>query len=908
MFYFCLFVCLFVFAGCGLSGSHLSSEQREAQLQEAVDLRLKGKALREKSDFRQALEVQQEALNKALLLSDSVEIVQDYNQLGTTFRRLGRLEEALSFHYKALNWAEEMTDTSYQARKNLVVSLNGLGNVHLILGNDREAEICFRRALDGEIALGSTLGQAINYANLGAIMESKGEIDSAKVYYQLSLQRNLEIDNSLGIGLCHTHFGGLADRMGNHKVAQLEYQTAYEILEPLGDDWHAMSPLLEMCRSLLSQHKPQEAAPYLEKALSKANELHSFEHLKTVYRLMSEYQEQRGNYKAALDYSNQSAAYADSLQDPEENRRIREICIEYERQKVQREVTAFQQLYESEQSLNELYNILALVVFALTVAAIFILIYVTRIRKEKIDALNRIENMRTTFFTNITHEFRTPLTVILGMAEQLKDATLSNEQRVHFIRSIEKQGMSLLDLVNQLLSLSKLMAGYSQGEWRRGDVLSFLRMTLTGYKDFAQMHQLRLSLQTRFDTIEMDFIPEYIDKIVRNLLGNSFKFTPNGGQITLSLDVKDDSLLFDVSDTGCGIPQEDLGHVFELFFMGNESKLMGSTGIGLPFVQQMVHQMGGSVSVANNTTAGCTFHMVLPLRNRELGKNIKPWHLEEEYQRINQASFAAGKLIPSAETVESDTEEKLPLILVVEDNNDVVEYMHMLLHLHYRVRTATDGYDALHKTEKELPDLIVTDLMMPGMDGYALCRMVRQSEVMADVPIIVVSARSEADDRIRAIDEGADAFLLKPFNANEFQSLVAHLLERRAKQREKLQGLIENQEADNASGLSEEDKQYIERLNAIVRQQMASGDLAVDTLSQQMCTSRSVLNRRVRQLTGTSVAAYVLQLRMQHAKQLLLDTHQPIGEIALACGFDDLSYFSRVFRQSFGVTPSQFRK
>ena len=172
----------------------------------------------------------------------------------------------------------------------------------------------------------------------------------------------------------------------------------------------------------------------------------------------------------------------------------------------------------------------------------------------------------------------------------------------------------------------------------------------------------------------------------------------------------------------------------------------------------------------------------------------------------------------------------------------------------------------------------------------------------------MVSARSEADDRIRAIDEGADAFLLKPFNANEFQSLVAHLLERRAKQREKLQGLIENQEADNASGLSEEDKQYIERLNAIVRQQMASGDLAVDTLSQQMCTSRSVLNRRVRQLTGTSVAAYVLQLRMQHAKQLLLDTHQPIGEIALACGFDDLSYFSRVFRQSFGVTPSQFRK
>ncbi|MBO7378904.1 MAG: response regulator [Bacteroidales bacterium] len=904
--YLYLFVCLFAFVGCSLSGSRMSDEQQDALRQEAIGLRQKGKALREKSDFGQALEVQQEALNKALLISDSLEVVQDYNQLGTTFRRLGRLEEALSFHYKALTWAEECSDTSYQARKNLVVSLNGLGNVHLILGNNQEAEVCFRRALAGETALNSTLGQAINFANIGSIMEARGELDSAKIYYQQSLKRNQEIGNQLGIGLCHTYFGGLADRMGNPKLALLEYQTSYQILEPLGDDWHAISPLLEICRNLLEQKRPDQATPYLQTAFRKASELHSFEHLRNVSRLMAEYQKQQGDYRKALHYFSQSAAYADSLQDPEESRRIREICIGYERQKAQRDMVAYQQLYESEQSLNRMYHVLALVLLALTVVVILILIYVTRIRKEKIDALNRIENMRSTFFTNITHEFRTPLTVILGLADQLKDASLNHEQRVHFIRSIEKQGTSLLDLVNQLLSLSKLMAGYSQGEWRHGDVLSFLRMTLTGYKDFAQMHQLRIAVQTNLEAIEMDFIPEYFEKIVRNLLGNSFKFTPNGGQITLSLDVKDGHLLFDVSDTGCGIPAEDIDHVFELFYMGTESKRMGSSGIGLPFVQQMVLQMGGSVTVSNNPGAGCTFHIEMPLQNKSL-EQIRPWLLEDEYQRINQTNIAAGKLEQSEET-ESDNEQKPPLVLVVEDNNDVAEYMHMLLHLHYRVRTATDGYDALHKTENELPDLIVTDLMMPGMDGYALCRMVRQSEVIGDVPIIVVSARSEADDRIRAIDEGADAFLLKPFNANEFLSLVAHLLERRNKQRQQLQGLIENQEVEGSSDLSAEDKQYIERLNEIVRQQMASGDLSVDTLSSQMCTSRSVLNRRVRQLTGTSVAAYVLQFRMQHAKHLLLETHMAIGEISLACGFDDMSYFSRVFRQSFGVTPSQFRK
>ncbi|MBO6012268.1 MAG: tetratricopeptide repeat protein [Bacteroidales bacterium] len=214
----------------------MSDEQQDALRQEAISLRQKGKTLREKSDFGQALEVQQEALNKALLISDSLEVVQDYNQLGTTFRRLGRLEEALSFHYKALTWAEECSDTSYQARKNLVVSLNGLGNVHLILGNNQEAEVCFRRALAGETALNSTLGQAINFANIGSIMEARGELDSAKIYYQQSLKRNQEIGNQLGIGLCHTYFGGLADRMGNPKLALLEYQTSYQILEPLGDD------------------------------------------------------------------------------------------------------------------------------------------------------------------------------------------------------------------------------------------------------------------------------------------------------------------------------------------------------------------------------------------------------------------------------------------------------------------------------------------------------------------------------------------------------------------------------------------------------------------------------------------------------------------------------------------------
>lgn len=909
-----LMACLLI-VGCDVflaDGSSADQQRRKKLSEEAAALRNQGKSLREKSLFSEALPIQNEALGMAILSGDTIEMALNYNQLGTTFRRMGRMAEALEYHYAALRITELSGDTSYQARKNRVVSLNGLGNISLSLSDEDEAESYFRQALAGEISLGSQLGQAINYANIGSIFEQRNELDSARLYYQRSMALNESIGNQLGIGLCHSYFGHLAECMGDVNLAILEYQTSYEILQATDDDWHELEPLIQLARCMLENGYP-EAKATLDKAEQIARSIGSIEHQQEISSLMALYYSKNGDLSSAIDQYKLCIAYRDSLSDPSEEHRMREAYIEYERQKVRNEISTMRQAYESEQTLYRWSSVLFIILLVALVVVLSILVYANRMRKQRHEALTSIESMRTTFFRNITHEFRTPLTVILGLADQLKDETLSEPTRVHYLRSIEKQGKSLLDLVNQLLSLSKLIAGYGQGEWRHGDALSFIRMTIAGYSDFAQMHNVQLNVSTTLNEVQMDFVPEYFNRIIRNLLSNSFKYTPVGGQITLTVDIREGHLVLDVRDTGCGIPPNEVPHVFELFHKGTDTPQQGSIGIGLPFVYQMVRQMGGVVSVSETSSHGTTIHLVIPLRRALSGEQIRPWSLEDELKAT--PSPRPEELQNIANLPEQMPDEKSnvpipPLVMIVEDNRDVAEYIHMLLNIHYRVITATDGYDALHKAEQQLPDLIITDLMMPGMDGYALCHMVRQSQVMADVPIVVVSARSEDDDRVRVIEEGADAFLLKPFNANELLAIVSRLLSQRRQQQQHLRDLISNSAEASSSDdvqLTQADREYLDRLHNVVIQDMAGGDISVDGIASSMATSRSVLNRHIRQLTGTSAAAYVLQIRMQHARQLLLDSNDSVGEISLACGFDDMSYFSRVFRQTFGATPSQFR-
>lgn len=757
----------------------LMPEEIRSMKVEADSLRKQGRRLREKSEFAEALDLQTRALDLSKQTGDTLYIVQDLNQLATTFRRLGRTEQAITYHYQALSYAEVCSDTSEVARKNLVVSLNGLGNAHLSLGNDRLAEECFRRALVGEIAIDSHLGMAINYANLGSIFERKERYDSARWCYEQSMAENQLIQSTMGMSLCHVHFGQLYERQDSLDEAEREYRRAAALMSGNEDRWHSIEPMLALGENLLRQGRIREATDYANEAYSLAKEMQSFGLLHKTAQLQARIYEASGHAKEALDAYKQSAAWQDSTKNRDEDHAIRDLCIRYEQRQTRREMERLQEAYDTNTKMHAIvfWVELGLLLLALIVAAL--LWYASYSRKSRLEALNKLDDMRSSFFSNITHEFRTPLTVILGLSEQLKDENVPTTQRQHFIGSIQQQGRTLLELVNQLLSYSKLIAGYSQCEWRHGDVIAYIRLKTANFADFARARNIELRFVSEKDQFEMDFVPEFYDKIISNLLSNAFKFTPSGGSIMVKASMREEHFVLNVTDTGSGISPEDRDHIFDQFYQGHNSTMQGSTGIGLSFVQQMVRHMGGIITAKDNLPHGTDIQIIVSPHCPNESEEIKPWSLQEVLATqpvATETDLYQDNAQNDPNNAGDDTSR--PLLMVVEDNPDVAEYIDIVMKNQYRVMKAYDGYDAINKARKHKPDAIVTDLMMPGMDGYQLCQSIRQSQMMADVPVIIISAHSEDTKRSQS-KYGPNGYMVKPFNPNELQAMLTRLLAER---------------------------------------------------------------------------------------------------------------------------------
>ncbi|MBR6629163.1 MAG: response regulator [Bacteroidaceae bacterium] len=869
----------------------------------AVAYNALGRNHRNKANYAEALDAHRKAAEYAVMAVDTPEIVQAYNNLGTDYRRLGELKEASLHHYKALEYCEKYSDkSSYAAVKNRVVSLNGIGNIHLSMGDMKVAERAFRRALAGETQLGSDLGQAINYANLGAIFESYEQYDSAKVYYTHSMECNQRINSTLGISLCHDHFGRLYEIAEQYDSALVEYHKAYELMQGNNDSWHALKAAIAIARVYMQQGKRTQAYPYLQEAVAMAEATQSHGHMAVACRMLAAYEELCGNHKAALAHYKQSVAYNDSVYNAENQQQLRDSYVDYEKGQSLQQVETIRTAYEGEVRAKKMVMAMAITVIVSAVVVISLLWYVLHTRRKGLQMLQRMERMRTTFFTNITHEFRTPLTVILGLSEELQRRSEKDTEQQQYLQSIQRQGKSLLDLVNQLLDITRLASGNGEAQWCRGDIVAYVKRNISGYTDYARIRKVNLTFHCDEPQIRVCFVPEYIDKIIRNLLSNAIKYTPEEGYVAVILTKENGHVVMRVTDTGHGFPQEDLPHVFELFYQGsNNDTGFAGTGVGLPFVKQMMEQMNGTAKASNRHEGGAELTLTLPLKQpAEITQQCTVWKEDDTREST------------SSTLIEENHKDKQPekernMILVVEDNEDITRYITALLTQRYEVRTAANGYEALLMAEEQHPDLIITDLMMPEMDGYELCNRVRSSELLCHIPLVVVSARGEDEDRIRALENGADAYLQKPFNAEELQVYVENLISQRKMLQERFAQMV-TKGIDSGWNLEDEDRKFLTRLNGMILDNMGNADFNVEMLADKMHASSSKLYRHIRTLTGYSTQSYILRMRMERAKELLATTNNSISEVAMRCGFYDAAYFTRVFRSFHGCTPSQMKK
>ena len=873
--------------------------EKDNKLGQMLTFRYLGNEHRASSRFRAAIENHTQSLQLAYEILDTLNITISLNELGTDFRRVGSFDEASPYHYRALQLAESYKGKdSILVERNMASAYNGIGSICRAMNEYEETVRVYLKALELEHKHNNYRGIAINYANIGAVYFDKGDYDKAEEYYQISLENNIKAKLPTGIALCRINIGRIYEIQGEYDKALEQFEEAYEVYAKTTDKWHWLDACFQVAETHIKKGHYEKAKPYMDAGLQTALEIHSLKHIQKAYKVFSDYNYGRGNYKQSIDNMRKSQAYADTLQRNLEVDRLLESRVKYETDKFARQIQELDERNRAQLTKRRQIMILMIPLLIGLLGLVLLLFYKRRLDKKQAQEMMNLEKVRSSFFTNITHEFRTPMTVILGLTEQLLQRSAQNEDK-ESLKTIAKQGNSLLELVNQLLDISKVRSEVDRPDWKNGDVVAYISMVVESHRMYARQQMVDLEFVPADVRIDMDFVPSYLKKILRNLLSNAIKFTPRGGQIYLTVAKDRTHVIITVADTGEGIAAEDLPHIFDSFYQGTNSSPSMGTGVGLSLVRQMVEAMGGSIDVKSAKGSGAVFTLSLPLRQGE--KVLEPWLPSPDAE---DAVAGSGHALLQ----DDDTEElEQSSVLIVEDNADVASYIGSLLKTQYRLFFARNGSEGLEKAMEFMPDIILTDLMMPEMDGYEMCRRIRGSEILNHIPVVMITARAEEADKVQGLDAGADAYLLKPFNADELHVRVGKLLEQRRLLRAKYSSALSEGDVQSVEMLPA-DRDFLSRLTDLIYSQISNSAMSTEMLADKTCMSLSQLNRKVKSITGFNTSAYILQIRMEQAKRMLSSTDVPVGEIASRCGFEDQSHFTRAFKQMFDLPPTQFRR
>ncbi len=877
-----------------------------------------GRVYRESNFFIKAIDCHTRELKLAEQLGDTIAAVQALNNIGTNFRRMGILDEAVDYHYRGLHLCEEFSlkDDS-TARKNRVISLNGIGNICLTLGDTETADSVFNAALEGEKRLGSHLGQAINYANLGSLYERNGQIDSAWTFYRRSMEQNRLAKSDLGISLCYTHFGRLNEKQGRRAEAIAEYRKAYEIMAPSDDRWHTMEPCLALAEIYIKMGDDATAMQYLDMADRLAHDLHSLEHQSQIARLYYDIYNRKGDTRQALHFYKIYNELGDSVSSEKNIIHMQNMRVRYEHEQHRAEMESVNQQYRTERTLKRLSFAAGMLVVILAAVIVCFMLYALRARKRKQEVQHQLDEMRLSFFTNITHEFRTPLTVILGYSRMMEEGKVPMGDITRVANMVSRQGSRLLSLINQLLDIQKVKSAVGMCDWYRGDVVLFLSNIIESHLNMAHSRGIRLLYAPKQQKAVCDFVPDYAQKVVCNLVTNAIKFSKEGSEVLVSLDVEDDMLQMRVADFGSGISQDDQQRIFEPFYQTESDKKNVGSGVGLALVKQIVSALNGSISLVSKVGEGSVFTVRIPVKAPE-GVEVKSLeslgsvptsillNAENDVMPETDCSDSISEADDADDDNQSDTRQ---LVLIVEDNADVAEYMTMLLKTRYRLAIAHDGMKGLEMATQLVPDIIVTDVIMPRMDGYELCQAVKQSDVLNHIPVIIVTAKTTQADKLRGLQLGVDAYIYKPFDAEELAVSVGNLLEKSRMLRERYMQAVAEHQPNAEAALPPQDRAFIDRVNTIVDKEMNEGNVTVDTVAVALCMSSAQFRRKLTAVSGTTPAVYIRTRQMQMAQRILdSNADLPINEVAMKCGFYDVSHFTRTFKLVMGVTPTQYKK
>ena len=555
-------------------------------------------------------------------------------------------------------------------------------------------------------------------------------------------------------------------------------------------------------------------------------------------------------------------------------------------------------IYLAQYNHQKIYMLLGGVIIALLIGLI-VYIYRTIILRRELE--EQATNAKLQFFTNISHELRTPLTLIAAPIEHIVNDGNLTKQQCNMLQIVEKNVSILMRLVNEILDFRKIQNKKMELTLSEFELTHYLKEWVSTFESIATKRKIKVELITPAP-IRLCADIYKVERICYNLLSNALKYTSEGGSITIKAESTDETVEICIKDTGKGIAKEDIKHIFDRFYQVRNSNKDG-TGIGLAIVKAFTELQGGTAKVESEVGKGSEFTITLP--KRVAGDNFQP--AEETYTMNDFLDESSAVTDISTENkvskITSDRQEDKPRVLVIDDNADIRAYATALLGDEYDVMEASDGSEGLKKAVREVPDVVVCDVMMSGMDGLECCKHLKSDSLTCHIPVILLTAKTLDEHRAEGYAYGADAYLTKPFNGNVLKARIKNLITNR-KLMKIVFGNDAQQEPMEAVAQSAE-SQFVEKFRTIIQGNLGNSDLNVETISHEMGISRAQLYRKIKSITGISPNDIIREARMKRADRLLETTDKSVSEIAYEVGFSSPSYFTKCYREFFGRTPNK---
>lgn len=817
-----------------------------------------------------------------------------HTALATAYARQNQLEDAI----RTLLVVDSVHKESPLRPDVIAAAYQNLGNIYLELKDYNASEDYYIRANNEFEKLGGNATYYLNttHINLGQVYFHKNELKKADSLLSLSYTFFSSIGDERTIGEISTYLGQVKAAENELVEAETFFKEGFSIHKQNNRSYEASLNAVELAKVALRRSLPNNAINYLKEAETLNRVGNNSQVAQETLDLFAKSYAANNNYTMAYQYKEKASKLKDSLQEIQSTEKIREIEAIYQTESRDREIALLTSQNELVEEQKKNQRNLLLVGIGLTALVGLFFFFMFRNRQRTNIKLKELDKAKSTFFANISHEFRTPLSLIKGpLDDQLKSDTVNKSDRKNLIMA-KSNAQRLESLVEQLLALSKLESGNLKLKVQPGDLAGFIAAQTEAFHFACKEKNIDLNMTLSKKSADDYFDRDALEKILFNLLGNAIKYTQEGGAVSVDGNRQSSYFEIKVRNSGTFLNDDQQSRIFERFYQTDPEN--PGTGIGLALTKELVELHKGTISVSSSEKEGTLFKFSIPVdKNRYSANEILSEALQkgDATPQITSESMVDDHLLSS---------ENAPLLLVVDDNAEIRSYVSSIFESTYQIKTAANGEEGFNIALELIPDIVVSDVMMPGTDGYWLTKKLKEHEFTSHIPVVLLTGRTEDSDKLEGAHSGADAYLTKPFNSQLLKATLDNLIENRRKLQSRFAQEVILRPKEIA--ISSADELFLERLQKVMDVYITDSQFSADMFSREMGVSRMQLHRKLKALTGQSTSEFLRSQRLKLAAGLLKSNKGSIAEIGYAVGFNDPSYFTKTFKQEFGCSPTEY--